>query len=292
MFEGLRRRYQRRLHNSLNYRPATIFLLVCVLVATALTYQTTQRELAPEEDQGALFALVNSPQYANLDYLERYMEEVGKALRSAPESQNYFGIMGFQGIHSAFGGVLFKPWEQRTRSHKELMQELQPKLSGIAGVQAFLFAPPSLPGSTGGPPFQFVITSSRDHRELADVLDKINQEANKSGVFIFTDGDLRFDTPQIEVKIDRDKANQAGVSMADVGTNSRDSARRQLREPLQSRGPQLSSDPASPARFQEVARLAAPVPSADDALGTWCRSAISRRWNDRCSRLRSTPSSS
>jgi multidrug efflux pump len=126
--------------------------------------------------------------------------------------------MGFQGIHSAFGGVLFKPWEQRTRNHKELMQELQPKLSGIAGVQAFLFAPPSLPGSTGGPPFHFVITSSRDHRELADVLDKINQEAHKSGVFIFTDGDLRFDTPQIEVKIDRDKANQAGVSMADVGT--------------------------------------------------------------------------
>jgi multidrug efflux pump len=218
MFEGLKRRYQRRLHNSLNYRPATIFLLVCVLVATGLAYQTTQRELAPEEDQGALFALVNSPQYANLDYLERYMEEVGKALRSAPESQNYFGIMGFQGIHSAFGGVLFKPWDERTRNHKQLMQELQPKLSAIAGVQAFLFAPPSLPGSTGGPPFQFVITTSRDHRELAEVLDKINQEAQKSGVFIFTDGDLRFDTPQIEVKIDRDKANHAGVSMEDVGT--------------------------------------------------------------------------
>jgi multidrug efflux pump len=218
MFEGLKRRYQRRLHNSLNYRPATIFLLVCVLIATGLAYQTTRRELAPEEDQGALFALVNSPQYANLDYLERYMEEVGKALRSAPESQNYFGIMGFQGIHSAFGGVLFKPWAERTRSQSALMQELQPKLSGIAGVQAFLFAPPSLPGSTGGPPFQFVITTSRDHRELAEVVDKINQEAQKSGVFIFTDGDLRFDTPQIEVKIDRDKANQAGVSMADVGT--------------------------------------------------------------------------
>ena len=218
MFEGLKRRYQRRLHNSLNFRPATVFLLICVLVATALTYQTTQRELAPEEDQGALFALVNSPQYANLDYLERYMEEVGKVLRSSPESQNYFGIIGFQGIHSAFGGVLFKPWEERTRNHQELMQELQPKLSGIAGVQAFLFAPPSLPGSSGGPPFQFVITSPRDHRELAEVLDKINQDAQKSGLFIFTDGDLRFDTPQIEVKIDRDKANQAGVSMQDVGT--------------------------------------------------------------------------
>jgi multidrug efflux pump len=218
MFESVKRRYQRRLHNTLNYRPAMIFLLICVLIATALTYQTTRRELAPEEDQGALFALVNAPQYANLDYLELYMDEVGKALKSAPEAQNYFGIMGFQGVHSAFGGVLFKPWEERTRNHQQIMQELQPRLSRIAGVQAFLFAPPSLPGSSGGgPPFQFVLTTSRDHRELAEVLDKINQEAQKSGLFIFTDGDLRFDTPQIEVRIDSDKANQAGVTMQDVG---------------------------------------------------------------------------
>ncbi|HKH00828.1 MAG TPA: efflux RND transporter permease subunit, partial [Bradyrhizobium sp.] len=217
-FESLKRFYERRLHNALNYRAAMIFLLVCVLGAVGLMYQTTQRELAPAEDQGALFALVNSPQYANLDYLELYMDEVGKVLRSPPESQNYFAIMGFQGVHSAFGGVLFKPWDQRERNHQQLMQELQPRLSGVAGVQAFLFAPPSLPGSSGGPPFQYVLTSSRDHRELAEMLDKINQEAQKSGLFIFTDGDLRFDTPQVEVKIDRDKANQAGVSMEDVGS--------------------------------------------------------------------------
>ncbi len=217
MFDGLRSRYQRRLHNSLNYRPATIFMLVCVLVATGLMYRTTAKELAPEEDQGILFTLVNSPQYANLDYLERYVEEVGKAFASVPETQNYFGIIGFQGVHSAFAGVLFKRWAERERGHQAILQELQPKLSQIAGVQAFAFSPPSLPGSSGGPPFQFVVTSAGNHQELADVLDKINQEAEKSGLFIFTDGDLRFDTPQIELKIDRDKANQLGVTMQDVG---------------------------------------------------------------------------
>jgi multidrug efflux pump len=217
MFDGLKVRYQRRLHNSLNYRPATIFMLACVLVATGLMYRTTARELAPEEDQGVLFTLANSPQYANLDYLERYVEEVGKAFSSLPEKQNYFGIIGFQGVHSAFAGVLFKPWAERERGHQEILQELQPKLSQIAGVQAFAFAPPSLPGSSGGPPFQFVVTSAGDHRQLADALDRINQEAQKSGLFLFTDADLRFDTPQIELKIDRDKANQLGVTMQDVG---------------------------------------------------------------------------
>ena len=217
MFEGLKRRYLRRLDNSLNYRPVTIFMLVCVLVATGLMYTTTQKELAPEEDQGVLFTLINAPQYANLDYLERYIDEVGKTFKSIPEEQNFFGIAGFQGIHSAFGGILFKSWDERTRNHQEILQELQPKLSGIAGVQAFAFAPPSLPGNTGGPPFQFIIKSPRDYRELADTLDRINQEAQNSGLFIFTDGDLRFDTPQIELKIDRDKANQAGVTMQDVG---------------------------------------------------------------------------
>ena len=217
MFEGLKRRYLRRLDNSLNYRPVTIFMLICVLVATGLMYTTTQKELAPEEDQGVLFTLINSPQYANLDYLERYIDEVGKTFKSIPEEQNFFGIAGFQGIHSAFGGILFKSWDERSRNHQEILQELQPKLSGIAGVQAFAFAPPSLPGNTGGPPFQFVIKSPREYRELADTIDRINQEAQNSGLFIFTDGDLRFDTPQIELKIDRDKANQAGVTMQDVG---------------------------------------------------------------------------
>ena len=217
MFEGLKRRYQRRLDNSLKYRPVTIFMLICVLVATGLMYTTTQKELAPEEDQGVLFTLINAPQYANLDYLERYVDETGKVFKSIPEFQNYFGIMGFQGIHSAFAGILFKSWDERTRNHQQIQQELQPKLSSIAGIQAFAFAPPSLPGNSGGPPFQFIIKSPRDYRELSETLDQINQNAQKSGLFIFTDGDLRFDTPQIELKIDRDKANQAGVTMQDVG---------------------------------------------------------------------------
>src|SRR6185436_5084128 len=101
----------------------------------------------------------------------------------------------------------------------QILQDLQPKVNGIAGGQIITFGNPSLPGSTGGPPVQFVITTTADYEQLAQVLEKMKREAQESGLFIFSDGDLKFDTPQIEVKIDHAKANSLGVTMQDIGTS-------------------------------------------------------------------------
>ena len=79
------------------------------------------------------------------------------------------------------------------------------------------FSPPALPGSTGGPPMQFVIRTTGDYETLADVALKMQQAARESGLFLFTDADLKFDTPQYVFKIDADKANRIGVNMPDVG---------------------------------------------------------------------------
>ena len=131
-------------------------------------------------------------------------------------------------------------------------------------MQAFSFAPPSLPGSTGGPPFQFVVTSAGDHRELADVLDKINQEAQKSGLFIFTDGDLRFDTPQIELKIDRDKANQLGVTMQDVGATIATLLGGNYVNRFNMQGRSYQVIPQVPRYFRLTPGVAAALPDQDD----------------------------
>jgi multidrug efflux pump len=64
---------------------------------------------------------------------------------------------------------------------------------------------------------QFVITTTADYPQLAQILSEIQQEAQKSGLFIFTDSDLKFETPQIELKIDHDKANRLGITMQDIG---------------------------------------------------------------------------
>ena len=197
----------------------TLLVLVGVIVATGLMYMTSQRELAPEEDQGILFTLVKTPQYANLDYLEDATQQLYKVYSTVPEKEHVFTINGMGDVHQGFAGILLKPWGERTRTQKEVLTELEPRISSIATAQAIAFSPPALPGSVGGPPIQFVITTTRDARELADVLADVEKSARESGMFIFSDSDLRFETPQIEFHIDHDKANRLGISMADIGSS-------------------------------------------------------------------------
>jgi len=217
IFASIRRRYERRLDRTLGRRPVTLLVLVAVMAATGIMYITTQRELAPEEDQGILFNIVKAPQAANIDYLEQATAQLGKVFDTVPEKAHVFTINGMNDVHQAFSGILFKPWDERKRSQKQILASLQGPVSSIANAQVFTFPLPSLPGSIGGPPVQFVITTTADYAQLAQVLDKIKVDAQRSGLFIFIDSDLKFETPQIELKIDHDKANRLGITMQDIG---------------------------------------------------------------------------
>ena len=217
-FEGLRGRYERLLHKTLNFRALTILILIGVLAMTGIMYVSTPRELAPEEDQGILLTLIKTPQSANLDYLEQVTTRLkGDVFDKVDEKNHVFIINGSAGVNQGMAGLLLKNWGERKRTQSQIMQGLQPLLAHETGGQIFAFSPPALPGSTGGPPVQFVIRTAGDYNLLAGVLEQLQAEARKSGLFLFTDGDLKFDTPQLEVKIDAAKANNLGITMQDIG---------------------------------------------------------------------------
>lgn len=218
-FEALKNRYQNRLHGTLDYRPVTVLVLAGVIAATVLMYTTAQKELAPEEDQSILFTVVKSPEYANLDYLEETTALIEKKFREVPEKAHVFAINGSGGVHQAFAGLLLKPWSERERTQKEVLQALQPVIASIPQAQIFAFPRPPLPGSSGGAPVQFVVTTTADFRQLSEVVERLRETMNKSGMFIFTDLDLAFHTPQADFKIDHDKANRLGISMQDIGAS-------------------------------------------------------------------------
>ena len=136
----------------------------------------------------------------------------------SPKSRMSSSSTAFPACAAAFAGFLLKPWDERARNQKQVLTELGPKFLAVPQAQVQAFSPPALPGSTGGAPMQFVIRTTGDYATLADVALKMQQAARESGLFLFTDVDLKFDTPQYVFKVDADKANRIGVNMADVGT--------------------------------------------------------------------------
>jgi multidrug efflux pump len=217
IFEGLKVRYQRILHGTLNTRPVVIVFAVLVLCLIPVFLKFSQSQLAPDEDQGIIFMMATSPQPTNLDYMNTYTDQFIDIFKAFPEYYSSFQINGFNGVQTGVGGFLLKPWDERSRTQMQLLPEVQAKLEQITGLQIFGFNLPSLPGTGEGLPFQFVINTPNDYPALLEVVDRIKKRATESGKFAFLDVDLAFDKPEVVVDIDRAKAAQMGVSMQDLG---------------------------------------------------------------------------
>jgi multidrug efflux pump len=216
-FSRLADGYGRRLERSLDYRPVTALFAVAVFVALGFMYLHTKAELAPEEDQGVLFALTKGPQYANLDYLDAYGDQLDKAMSSFPEADLRFVVNGRFGPNQGIAGAILQPWGERARTAQQIKPLMQRKVSAVEGMNAFVFSLPPLPASIGGLPVQMVIYSTGNFVDIYNAMNRVKQAARQSGLFIVTDSDLDFNQPTVRVDIDRSKANELGITMADIG---------------------------------------------------------------------------
>jgi multidrug efflux pump len=165
-----------------------------------------------------MFSIVNAPAYATSDYTELFTEAATNATKDVPEVDTRFSVVGFGGSNTAFAGFGLVPWAERQRSQAQIQQDVQARLNGIAGVQAFVFAPPTLPGSGGGLPVQFVIRSIGDPDRVFEVAEEIKNRAQASHRFIIVQDSLAFTQPQARVTIDRDRAAALGVTISEIGT--------------------------------------------------------------------------
>ncbi|MEJ0049715.1 MAG: multidrug efflux RND transporter permease subunit [Methylovirgula sp.] len=209
--------YGRRLDRSLNYRAATGLFAATILGLVVFLYMHSSSELAPEEDQGIVFALTKTPQYGNIDYADYYGAELDKAFATFPETDLRFVLNGTPSPNQGISGMLLKPWDERKRSAMAIKPLVQAKLSEIPGVNAFAFNLPALPGGPGGLPIQMVINSTSGFSNIYTEMEKIKADARKSGLFIVTDSDLQFNQPVVRIKIDRSKASDLGLTMQQIG---------------------------------------------------------------------------
>jgi multidrug efflux pump len=213
-FERVHDGYLRVLSGALKTFSVIVVMGLLLLGATVLLGVTAQSELAPEEDQGFLFYQLNGAPNATAAQMQGYSQQVFDLGSRLPEYAQMFQIVT---PGSGFGGMLFKPWSQRSRNAHQLQQELQGLWSTIAGGQVFVFALPALPGAQGAP-IQFVINTTEPFQNLNEVVQAVLQKAKDSGKFWFVDTDLKIDKPQSTVVVDRDLVATLGLTQQDVGS--------------------------------------------------------------------------
>ncbi len=213
-FDLLHHQYERVLGMCLNNRGAVVLFAVVIFCSLPVFYQLAQKELAPDEDSGSIFAMATPPDYSSLEYTTYFLDQMVDAWRTVPEVSHSWQVNDPTRV---FGGLELVPWSERERSLEEIRQEIQAKYDKISGLEVFTFAAGGLPGADSGLPLQFVISSNADYKELDRVSEEVLQKARQSGIFAFVTKDLRYSRPEITVSIDRELAARLGISMEDIG---------------------------------------------------------------------------
>ncbi|MDD5711390.1 MAG: efflux RND transporter permease subunit, partial [Smithellaceae bacterium] len=216
-FSRVRGTYERLLHGALNSLPVVAVFAVIILTSIYFLFASAKSELAPQEDQGFIITMYTAAPDASLQQTQLYSEEAMKMLSRIPEVTHLFRVEGFNGKNSAFGGLVLKPWDQRSRTTNVIQPEVQMKLGTIAGAQAAAFQPPPLPGTGHGLPVAFVIGTTEPYERLNEVSQALLAKAQASGLFMYVDTDLKIDKPGTVVEFDRDKAALLGLTMSDLG---------------------------------------------------------------------------
>jgi multidrug efflux pump len=212
-FESIRNSYTRALSGTVRFRPVIITIWGIVVVLAIPFYMFSMKELAPAEDQGVVFGIIQASPNSTLDQTNLYTQQVYDVYKSFPESGSIFQITSPSG---GFGGMVTKPWSERKKDTKQLLMESMGPLSQIPGIRVIPLTPPPLPGG-GDFPVDFVIASAAEPKQLTDIANNLVQKAFASGMFIYADADLKYDQPQTEVVFDRDKVRSQGVDLSKAG---------------------------------------------------------------------------
>ncbi len=181
-------------------------------------------ELAPLEDRGRLRISATAPEGASYDYISDYMDSLSNAVMAkVPESSAVLSITspGFgaaSSVNSGFIRHLLVPASERERSQADISGVISEAARELAGARVSVIQDPTISGSGGGSrlPIQFVIQAP-NLDALRGVLPEFIDRASQSPIFSQVESDLKFNKPELQVTIDRERAQNLGVSARDIG---------------------------------------------------------------------------
>lgn len=210
-------RYRRAITFFLKRRMIVVGFFISVAILGGLLFASMKSELAPTEDTGTIYTMVTAPTNSSFRYLDEIMQGVQKVLMDVPERRNLVVVSGTGGTESGIAFLALMPWEDRNRSQATITRSLQPQLFHIPGAQIFAIDMPPVKGSGGGNnPVDMVVQMSGTYEELAQVMDNFKAAIAKYPGLNSVQTDLKMDSQQIEIKINRDLISNLGIPFADL----------------------------------------------------------------------------
>lgn len=221
LFQKMNAGYESSLRNFMKYKSMSYVIIAVCLGLIVLFFSVLKKETAPYDDRSSLMMAITTPEGSSYEYTDRFMQEISKIIDdSIPEKKNSLIITSPGFISSSVNAgrvrISLKDPSERERSQKEVADELSRLTRGFSQGRISVMQSPTISvNRRGGLPIQYVI-QAQNFEKLREYIPKFLEEAQKDPTFSIVDTDLKFNKPELNVTINRDKAESMGVSVLDI----------------------------------------------------------------------------
>ena len=216
-FRAFEQGYRRLLGLALKLRVVVVLIAVGVAALAGHYVTSLKSELAPTEDRGTLSAFGTAPEGSTIAYTERYAKMLEEIFATVPEVRGYLTVIGFPQSTNMIGYANLTDWTERARKQQDIVASLFAQVSRIPGAQIFVSNPPSLGQRGFGKPIQLVIQTSGTYEDLDKYVDAVVARVADYPGLVNIDTDLKLNTPEITLSIDRSKVADLGLDVSVIG---------------------------------------------------------------------------
>ncbi|MGE0844798.1 MAG: efflux RND transporter permease subunit [Flavobacteriaceae bacterium] len=220
--EGRFLRFYRRLLERAIAMPLVVLVLAAVVFASAVPfYASLPRELTPSEDRGVAFIPLTAPQGStiqNTDKAARQTEKIVMPLYQSGEVRTIYTFTGFRNQpYRSFVVLRLAPWEERTRTHREITREIAPRMNEVTIARGFPAVPAGL-GLRGNSTPLRVVVSGPNFESVQQWAKQLLEIAEGNPRIIGPEMDFEENQPQISLTIDRARADDLGISVETIAS--------------------------------------------------------------------------
>lgn len=226
-FEKLTGHYVGLLNRIVNRRVITFGILIAFCIGTFLTSKMLPAGFIPSEDQGMIYAIIQTPPGSTLEITNDVAKNLQKICKKVDGIASVSSLAGYEIMTEGRGSnagtclINLKPWDERSKNVHEIMEELEEKSKDLGAVIEY-FEPPAVPGfgSSGGFSLRLLDkTNGTDYQEFQkinnDFIEELRKRKELTGVFTFFSANY----PQYKLIIDNKAAMQKGVSISKAMEN-------------------------------------------------------------------------